>query len=323
MEISQRVSQLLDDAIQVQASDIYFLPDGDRYMIKIRHQNTVTIWDQMDYPPARRMMNYCKYIADMALSEQRRPQIGSMDWNVADKQYFLRLSSVGDFNGMESLVIRIIYSLGDAKTAFFNENQVRFVSEISRKRGLIIFSGPTGSGKTTTIYNLVKQMVQDQFVMTIEDPIEIKEPRFLQLQVNHDAGMDYTDLIKVGLRHRPDVFIIGEIRDAMTAEAAIKAALSGHLVYTTIHAQDPVGVISRLKQLGITDTFIAQAVTGIAYQRLVPTIDGGQRAMLAAHEYFELADLKSYDWSEWQDGLSTAVKDKLVTPEVAEKFNLG
>ncbi|KRK89140.1 hypothetical protein [Lentilactobacillus sunkii] len=70
MEISQRVSQLLDDAIQVQASDIYFLPDGDRYMIKIRHQNTVTIWDQMDYPPARRMMNYCKYIADMALSEQ-------------------------------------------------------------------------------------------------------------------------------------------------------------------------------------------------------------------------------------------------------------
>lgn len=209
------------------------------------------------------------------------------------------------------------------KPRFFNENQIRFVSEISRKRGMIVFSGPTGSGKTTTIYNLVKQMVSDQFVMTIEDPIEIKEPRFLQLQVNRDAGMDYTDLIKVGLRHRPDIFIVGEIRDSVTAEAAIKAALSGHLVYTTIHAQDPVGVINRLKQLGISNTFISQAVTGVAYQRLVPTTDGGQRAMLTAHEYFELENLKTYDWSEWQDGLSTAVKEQLVTPEIAEKFKLG
>ncbi len=93
-------------------------------------------------------------------------------------------------------MIRIIYSLQDVSTAFFDENQLRFISEMSKKRGLIAFSGPTGSGKTTTIYNLVKAMVTDQFVMTIEDPIEIKEQRFLQLQVNHDAGMDYADLIK-------------------------------------------------------------------------------------------------------------------------------
>lgn len=166
-------------------------------------------------------------------------------------------------------------------------------------------------------------MVTDQFVMTIEDPIEIKEQRFLQLQVNHDAGMDYADLIKVGLRHRPDVFIIGEVRDPLTAEAAIKAALSGHLVYTTVHAQDPLGVIDRFKQLGISQEFISQALTGVAYQRLVPTTDGQQKAMLIGHEYFELADLNSYDWSEWQDGLTTAVNSKLVTPETAKKFELG
>ncbi|GAD15944.1 competence type IV pilus ATPase ComGA [Lentilactobacillus otakiensis] len=323
MEISQQINRLLNEAIKTRASDIYFLPDGDDYLVKIRNQNEVIVWDKLGYLQARRMMNYCKYIADMALSEQRRPQIGSMDWNVGDDRYFLRLSSVGNFTGLESLVIRIIYQLKDVKTAFFNENQVQFISEMSRKRGLIVFSGPTGSGKTTTIYNLVKQMVTDQFVMTIEDPIEIKEPRFLQLQVNHDAGMDYTDLIKVGLRHRPDVFIVGEIRDAMTAEAAIKAALSGHLVYTTVHAQDPLGVIDRLKQLGISDEFISQALTGVAYQRLIPTVEGNQRAMLMAHEYFELEDLKKYDWSEWQGGLSTAVKDQLVTPTVAKKFELG
>lgn len=323
MEISQQINGLLNEAIKTQASDIYFLPDGDDYLVKIRNQNEVIVWNKLGYLQARRMMNYCKYIADMALSEQRRPQIGSMDWNVGDEQYFLRLSSVGNFTGLESLVIRIIYQLRDVKTAFFNENQVQFISEMSRKRGLIVFSGPTGSGKTTTIYNLVKQMVSDQFVMTIEDPIEIKEPRFLQLQVNHEAGMDYTDLIKVGLRHRPDVFIVGEIRDAMTAEAAIKAALSGHLVYTTVHAQDPLGVIDRLKQLGISDEFISQALTGVAYQRLIPTSDGKQRAMLMAHEYLELDGLKNYDWSEWQNGLSTAVKEQMVTPAVAKKFELG
>ncbi len=323
MEMSQHVNLLLTDAVNKRASDIYFLPDNDGYLVKIRNQHQVTTWKRLSYLQARRMMNYCKYIADMALSEQRRPQIGSMDWSRGDERYFLRLSSVGNFNGLESLVIRIIYHLDDVQTAFFNEGQIQFISEMSRKRGLIVFSGLTGSGKTTTIYNLVKQLVTDQFVMTIEDPIEIKEPRFLQLQVNHDAGMDYTDLIKVGLRHRPDVFIVGEIRDSMTASAAIKAALSGHLVYTTVHAQDPLGVIERLKQLGISDAFISQALTGIAYQRLIPTVDGGQRAMLMAHELFELENLKSYDWSEWQDGLSTAVENKLVTPETAKRFELG
>lgn len=323
MEISQQIDGLIAEAIKTRASDIYFLPNGENYLIKIRNQHEVIIWNEIGYLQARRLMNYCKYVADMALSEQRRPQIGAMDWNIADNQYFLRLSSVGNFAGAESLVIRIIYSLQDVSTAFFDENQLRFISEMSKKRGLIAFSGPTGSGKTTTIYNLVKAMVTDQFVMTIEDPIEIKEQRFLQLQVNHDAGMDYADLIKVGLRHRPDVFIIGEVRDPLTAEAAIKAALSGHLVYTTVHAQDPLGVIDRFKQLGISQEFISQALTGVAYQRLVPTTDGQQKAMLIGHEYFELADLNSYDWSEWQDGLTTAVNSKLVTPETAKKFELG
>ncbi|MSE22182.1 competence protein ComGA, partial [Lactobacillus parabuchneri] len=173
MEISQQIDGLIAEAIKTRASDIYFLPNGENYLIKIRNQREVIIWDEIGYLQAD--CESCKYVADMALSEQRRPQIGAMDWNIADNQYFLRLSSVGNFAGAESLVIRIIYSLQDVSTAFFDENQLRFISEMSKKRGLIAFSGPTGSGKTTTIYNLVKAMVTDQFVMTIEDPIEIKE----------------------------------------------------------------------------------------------------------------------------------------------------
>ncbi|MCH4165811.1 MAG: Flp pilus assembly complex ATPase component TadA [Lentilactobacillus diolivorans] len=323
MEISEQVNALLMNAITHQASDIYFLPTEDGYVIKIRGVQEIIIWDEIKYLNARRMMNYCKYLADMALSEQRRPQIGAMEWYIDDIKYDLRLSAVGNFAGKESLVIRIIYSLADLSTAFFNEAQKHFLEELSSRRGLIIFSGPTGSGKTTTIYSLVHQLVADQFVMTIEDPIEIKDPRFLQLQVNNDAGMGYSELIKVGLRHRPDIFIIGEIRDSMTAQAAIKAALSGHLVYTTVHAQNPLGVISRLKQLGVDESFISQAVTAVAYQRLIPTIQGKQKALLMAHEYAELSRMNRYDWKEWNSELEKAVNRKMVTKQVAQKFQLG
>lgn len=323
MEISQQIDALLSDAVSRQASDIYFLPMNGEYQVKIRSQQEVTLWDQVRYLKARRMMNYCKYLADMALSEQRRPQLGAMEWHSGDAKYALRLSSVGNFNDDESMVIRIIYSLTDVKGTFVNDHQIQTIAELSQRRGLVVFSGPTGSGKTTTIYNLVKDLMSDEFVMTIEDPIEIKESRFLQLQVNHDAGMDYADLIKVGLRHRPDIFIIGEIRDQQTAAAAIKAALSGHLVYTTVHAQDPGGVIKRLSQLGIGDEFISQALTAVAYQRLLPTIGGDQRALLVAHDFDKLTSMTNYDWSDWQNELKQAEKSGLVSEQTVRKYWQG
>ncbi|EEI23902.1 competence type IV pilus ATPase ComGA [Lentilactobacillus hilgardii] len=236
MEINEQVATLYNTAINYHASDIYFLPVNDQYVIKIRNSESLMDWKIMSAVRARRMMNYCKYMADMALSELRRPQIGSMDWQVADRQYSLRLSSVGDFSGAESMVVRIIYDLEEIKTAFFDLEALKKVRQMTSRRGLVIFSGPTGSGKTTTIYNLVNQTSAGKIVMTIEDPVEIKQSNYLQLQVNRKAGMAYSDLIKVGLRHRPDIFIVGEIRDELTAKAAIKAALSGHLVYSTIHA---------------------------------------------------------------------------------------
>lgn len=250
MEINEQVATLYNTAINYHASDIYFLPVNDQYVIKIRNSESLMDWKIMSAVRARRIMNYCKYMADMALSELRRPQIGSMDWQVADRQYSLRLSSVGDFSGAESMVVRIIYDLEEIKTAFFDLEALKKVRQMTSRRGLVVFSGPTGSGKTTTIYNLVNQTSAGKIVMTIEDPVEIKQSNYLQLQVNREAGMAYSDLIKVGLRHRPDVFIVGEIRDELTAKAAIRAALSGHLVYSTIHAPSPRGVVDRLSQFG-------------------------------------------------------------------------
>ncbi|GAY73161.1 GspE family protein [Lentilactobacillus kosonis] len=173
---------------------------------------------------------------------------------------------------------------------------------------MVVFAGPTGSGKTSTIYKLASELSEDQIIMTIEDPIEISSESFLQLQINEAAGLNYAELIKVGLRHRPDAFIIGEIRDSKTANAAIQAALSGHLVLTTIHAQSPSGVIKRLKNLGIDNEYIDQALTGVAYQRLVTTKNDDQQALLVSHPASEL-NQGEYDWSRWQLYLKGGVDD--------------
>uniref|UniRef100_UPI00403F3A36 competence type IV pilus ATPase ComGA n=1 Tax=Lentilactobacillus hilgardii TaxID=1588 RepID=UPI00403F3A36 len=323
MEINEQVATLYNTAINYHASDIYFLPVNDQYVIKIRNSESLMDWKIMSAVRARRMMNYCKYMADMALSELRRPQIGSMDWQVADRQYSLRLSSVGDFSGAESMVVRIIYDLEEIKTAFFDLEALKKVRQMTSRRGLVIFSGPTGSGKTTTIYNLVNQTSAGKIVMTIEDPVEIKQSNYLQLQVNREAGMAYSDLIKVGLRHRLDVFIVGEIRDELTAKAAIRAALSGHLVYSTIHAQSPRGVVDRLSQLGIDRPYISQALTAVCYQRLIPTIDGQQKVLLKTHTLQELIKTNTYDWEDWQNGLEQAIINQQITRKTAEQFWYG
>ncbi len=323
MEIDAQIAKLYGEAIKRRASDIYFLPFGNQYQIKIRDAQTLTTWATVSETRARRMINYCKYMADMAISENRRPQVGAMAWQLADKHYSLRLSSVGDFSGTESMVIRIIYDLQEIKTAFLTQEDLWKVHQVSKRRGLIIFSGPTDSGKTTSIYNLVNQIKADKVVMTIEDPVEIKQPDYLQLQVNHEAGMDYSDLIKVGLRHRPDIFIIGEIRDVLTAKAAVRAALSGHLVYSTIHAQSPKGVINRLLQLGVAEPFILQAVTAICYQRLIPVKSGERKALLKCHLLAELMAKTSYDWSEWQNELEEAVIKQQISRKTAIDFQFG
>src|SRR5699024_12255697 len=124
----------------------------------------------------------------------------------------------------------------------------------AQQTGLILVGGRIGAGKTTTMYQLARQLCPKQIVLTIEDPVESDHPEFIQLQVNELAGMDYESLLKLGLRHRPDVFIIGESRDSQTAAMSVQAALSGHLVFGTIHARDASGVVSRLLQFG-TDSY--------------------------------------------------------------------
>ncbi len=324
VNIEVKANEIIKKATELHASDIYILPNDDMYSVKFQSGENIGEAMLLGWEIAERLINFFKYSAGMAVSEKRRPQTGHIEWQLKDNVYFLRFSVVGDFKGNESLVIRIIYDATAGELGFFDETVISQIVDLSKQRGLVVFSGPTGSGKTSTIYEVARLFAIKDIVMTIEDPVEVRQNSFIQLQVNREAGMTYPNLIKLGLRHRPGVFIIGEIRDEETAAAAIQAALTGHLVLTTIHAQNPFGVIQRLRQLDASEIFIDQALNAVVYQRLVPTIDDSLKAnvVIETAKSISLAT-KKYDWHKWQQGLFLALEEGEIDEYQYEKFKTG
>lgn len=255
--------------IKRRVADLYVLPYKQYYRLLVANQGKLELLKEVSKEYGNRLIAYLKYRANMAVSEHRRPQLGAMQWQFGPELINLRLSSVGDYQDRESLVVRFIYHLTAENYHLLFPKQWEQLKGLLKKRGLILFAGPTGSGKTTTMYHLARELEEHQVVMSIEDPVEINEARFIQLQVNELAGMGYQELLNLGLRHRPNVFIIGEIRDPQTALMTIRAGLSGHLVLATIHAANVYGGITRLEQLGIAHYHLQQVLTGVCYQRLL------------------------------------------------------
>lgn len=270
----KKFQNIVDRAIKERYSDLFILPQQNKYQLLSCIDGQKEVIEEFSLELGQQMIAYFKYRGNMVVSEHRRPQIGALKWQTGDQQVDLRLSTVGNYQALESLVIRFIYSLSTIDETLKLPEQWEKLRSLTKYRGLILFAGPMGSGKTTTMYRLAKRLAQHELVMTIEDPVEIEEDSFLQLQVNDKAGMSYQELLKVGLRHRPDDFIIGEIRDRQTASLAVQAALSGHLVLATVHATNAYGVIARMRQLGVEQYYLQQVLTGICYQRLLPLRNG-------------------------------------------------
>lgn len=269
--IQDFAKELIRTAQKSQAQDIYILPrDEGLYKVYMRiGDNRQFVADYAEADMAA-MISHFKFVAGMTVGEKRRTQLGSCDYDLGEgEEVSLRLSTVGDYRGYESLVIRLLYSdKSQRKLKFWHDGLERMQAMI-RERGLYLFSGPVGSGKTTLMYHLVKQLYPDQQIITIEDPVEIKQPQMLQLQLNESIDMTYDSLIKLSLRHRPDVLIIGEIRDSQTARAVIRASLTGTTVFSTIHAKSIPGVYARLLELGVSQEELSNSLKGVAYQRLI------------------------------------------------------
>lgn len=297
--VQDAAKKIIQNAIGLRAQDIYFIPQEDNYALYMRIANQRQLIAREETSFMQSLISHFKFVAGMSVGEKRRIQLGACDYDLgADGEISLRLSSVGDFKGRESLVIRLLYG-GQQDLRYWFDGLSRIRSSLGG-RGLYLFAGPVGSGKTTLMYQLVREAFGHKQIITIEDPVEIKQSSMLQLQLNPSIDMTYDNLIKLSLRHRPDILIIGEIRDSQTARAVIRASLTGAMVFSTIHAKSIPGVYERLLELGVSQAELDNCLQLIVYQRLI----GGGGVIDLAKENFQ--DHSAQNWNQQIDQLAAA-----------------
>ncbi|HLQ75596.1 MAG TPA: competence type IV pilus ATPase ComGA [Alloiococcus sp.] len=274
MEVESFAQHIIELAMTYQTSDVHILPESWQYIIYFRLGGQMVRQFILEQEEGVRLISYLKFLANMDVGERRKPQSGSCTFEL-NSPVDLRLSTISNYRTNESLVIRLLSKKSEddhIEQCFFKYELTQLKQLVKYKSGLILFSGPVDSGKTTTMYNLIRNrsFTDKQQVISIEDPVEIEEADFLQVQVNEAAGITYESLIKSSLRHHPDVLIVGEIRDEETAKMVARGALTGHLIIASVHAKDAYGVIARLKELGISEELLQQIVIGIVFQKLLP-----------------------------------------------------
>lgn len=274
MQLEQKIARILASAVQIKATDIHLTPKTNGYLLKLRTGGKLEKNDFYSISEGEKLVSYLKFRASMDISEKRKPQSGSFQQVIKNIPVSFRISTLPAVPYKESLVIRILPQDRVpllSELTLFPYTAAKLTSLLHYSTGLILLSGPTGSGKSTVLYSMIQHCASfmNKHVITLEDPVEKQQDSFLQIQVNEKAGITYATGLKAILRHDPDVIMVGEIRDQETARAAVKSALTGHLVLSTIHARDAIGVIGRLIELGITYHEISQTVTGITAQRLV------------------------------------------------------
>ena len=273
--ITRLVSSIINGAIDARASDIHLEPrDSD---MRVRYRIDGILHDTLNVPASAQLevISHIKIMSDMDISEKRAPQDGHMSVQHDGKDYDLRVSSLPATGG-EKIVMRILdkhslkWSL-DSVVASVEDNQ-KFKRLAANPYGMILLTGPTGCGKTTTLYSLLQMLnVPEKNIVTVEDPVEYRLQGITQLQVRSVAGLTFASALRSIVRQDPNVILVGEIRDAETAEIAISAALTGHLVLSTLHTNDAAGAVSRLINLGVAPFLVASALLGAVAQRLVRT----------------------------------------------------
>jgi len=271
------VDWLLQYAFDQRASDIHLEPRREMSNVRFRIDGIMHEVYQIPTTVMAAVSSRIKILGRMDVAEKRRPQDGRLKTRNQDEQEVeLRLSTMPTAFG-EKLVMRIFdpeVLLRDFQELGFSaRNEDMWKSMIHQPNGIILVTGPTGSGKTTTLYSSLKQLAQPEVnVCTIEDPIELVEPAFNQMQVQKNIELDFSSGVKTLLRQDPDIIMIGEIRDAETADMAIQAALTGHLVLSTLHTNDAPSAITRLLDIGVPPYLIQSSLLGVMGQRLVRTL---------------------------------------------------
>ncbi|MGC8737108.1 MAG: GspE/PulE family protein [Candidatus Hydrogenedens sp.] len=270
------VHQMILEAFRLRASDIHIEPGKTDVKVRYRIDGVMHL---MPLPPKRAqaaIISRLKIMAGMDISERRVPQDGRIKMTLGNKVIDLRVSSLPAVFG-ESVVMRILdksgLMLGLGQLGFSPEVQNNWERIIQHATGVVLVTGPTGSGKTTTLYASLHNLNQpDVKIITLEDPVEYQITGINQVQINHEIGWDFARALRAIFRQDPDIVMVGEIRDLETAEIAIKAALTGHLVFSTLHTNDTATAFTRLVDIGVKPFLVASGIRAILAQRLVRTI---------------------------------------------------
>ena len=287
--VVQLVDWLWQYAFDQRASDIHLEPRRDQAVVRFRIDGVLHTVYQLPMGVLVAMTARIKLLARMDVVERRRPQDGRIKTrNSKGEEVEMRLSSMPTAFG-EKMVMRIFYSVSAVKTltqlGFSRHDSERWEKLTARPNGIILVTGPTGSGKTTTLYSTLKRLATDAVnVATIEDPIEMIEPAFNQTQAQPQLDFGFAEGVRTLMRQDPDIIMIGEIRDLATAEMAIQAALTGHLVFSTLHTNDAPSAISRLVDLGVPPYLLNATILGVLAQRLVRALCKECRQKDTTHE---------------------------------------
>jgi type II secretory ATPase GspE/PulE/Tfp pilus assembly ATPase PilB-like protein len=278
------------------ATDIHFISSPTNYIIKYRIDGIVQEMVQIPKSLAEEAITRVKVLADMDIAEKRRPQDGQFDLVVENQSYSIRVATVGSIYG-ENMFLRLLYrrSLRTGLDSLgMLPEQVQVIREMIRKPyGILVTTGPTGSGKTTTLYALLKEIYEDRDknIITIEDPVEYDFEGITQIQINPKADITFSGTLRAALRQDPDIILVGEIRDEETMRTALDAALSGHLVLSTLHANNAVAAIARFMSMGADPMLVASALNCVMAQRLVRVWDVLSQSYRGRMGVFEILPL--------------------------------
>ena len=267
------INELVEKALKLNASDIHIEPMDENFSrIRFRIDGKLRVISEMDYSSYIKLLTRIKLSSKLDISEKRRPQDGYLKLEKFPEIDF-RISTLNTIVG-EKLVLRILsienFKKSQNLLGFSDDSKKILENSIKNKSGMIIFSGPTGSGKSTSLYSLLNKLNDEKRnIISIENPVEINILGINQISINEKIGLTFQNALRSILRQDPDIIMIGEIRDNETAKMAVRAAITGHLVLTTLHTNNSFASINRLRDLSVEDYLIKQSVNTLASQRLV------------------------------------------------------
>ena len=267
------VDSVIREAIPYRASDIHIEPFEKQVRVRYRIDGDLQLRAEFPIESYPAICARIKIISGLNIAERRVPQDGRINMNIGGKEYDFRVSSLPTVYG-EKFVIRILdktsFSFTRSELGFTDTENAVVDKILAHPHGIVLLTGPTGCGKSTTLYSFLKELNKsDVNIVTVEDPVEYTLPGVNQTQVNTKAKMTFASALRSILRQDPDIIMIGEIRDEETAQIAIRAAITGHLVFSTLHTNDAPGAIVRMTDMGVEDYLVSDALVGVIAQRLV------------------------------------------------------